>query len=275
MPSLMRTPLPNVAPATALAAAGKLRSGEYEHDGHKFLEIIAPVASNSITARDLGVVEDSSVRAVVITGSGKAFCAGQDLKEHVGLLQAGDPAPLHTVAQHYNPIVRTIVEMPKPVIAAVNGPAAGAGAAFAYASDLRIAASSANFLMAFANVGLGPDSGASWTLQRLVGYGRAAELMLLARTVDSDEALRIGLVGEVVADEELAARAQQVAAKLAAGPTVAYAKIKATLSAAAESTLEEALAAEDAAQTALGATADHSEAVEAFVTKRKPEFQGK
>ena len=252
-------------------------------DGVRTLTLNRPKAYNSLTvelkerllAALRGAAEDSSVRAVVITGSGKAFCAGQDLKEHVGLLQAGDPAPLHTVAQHYNPIVRTIVEMPKPVIAAVNGPAAGAGAAFAYASDLRIAASSANFLMAFANVGLGPDSGASWTLQRLIGYGRAAELMLLARTVDSDEALRLGLVGEVVADEELAARAQQVAAKLAAGPTVAYAKIKATLSTAAESTLEEALAAEDAAQTALGATADHSEAVEAFVTKRKPEFQGK
>ena len=252
-------------------------------DGVRTLTLNRPKAYNSLTvelkerllAALRGAAEDSSVRAVVITGSGKAFCAGQDLKEHVGLLQAGDPAPLHTVAQHYNPIVRTIVEMPKPVIAAVNGPAAGAGAAFAYASDLRIAASSANFLMAFANVGLGPDSGASWTLQRLIGYGRAAELMLLARTVDSDEALRIGLVGEVVADEEQAARAQQAAAKLAAGPTVAYAKIKATLSTAAESTLEEALAAEDAAQTALGATADHSEAVEAFVTKRKPEFQGK
>jgi 2-(1,2-epoxy-1,2-dihydrophenyl)acetyl-CoA isomerase len=252
-------------------------------DGVRTLTLNRPKAYNSLTvelkerllAALRGAAEDSSVRAVVITGSGKAFCAGQDLKEHVGLLQAGDPAPLHTVAQHYNPIVRTIVEMPKPVIAAVNGPAAGAGAAFAYASDLRIAASSANFLMAFANVGLGPDSGASWTLQRLIGYGRAAELMLLARTVDSDEALRLGLVGEVVADEELAARAQQAAAKLAAGPTVAYTKIKATLSTAAESTLEEALAAEDAAQTALGATADHSEAVEAFVTKRKPEFQGK
>jgi 2-(1,2-epoxy-1,2-dihydrophenyl)acetyl-CoA isomerase len=252
-------------------------------DGVRTLTLNRPKAYNSLTvelkesllAALRAAADDNSVRAVVITGSGKAFCAGQDLKEHVGLLQAGDPAPLHTVSEHYNPIVRTIVEMPKPVIAAVNGPAAGAGAAFAYASDLRIAASSANFLMAFANVGLGPDSGASWTLQRLIGLGRAAELMLLARTVDAEEALRLGLVGEVVADEELAARAQKIAAKLAAGPSVAYAKIKSTLSAASESTLEEALAAEDAAQSALGATADHAEAVEAFVGKRKPEFQGK
>ena len=252
-------------------------------DGVRTLTLNRPKAYNSLTvelkesllAALRAAADDNTVRAIVITGSGKAFCAGQDLKEHVGLLQAGDPAPLHTVSEHYNPIVRTIVEMPKPVIAAVNGPAAGAGAAFAYASDLRIAASSANFLMAFANVGLGPDSGASWTLQRLIGLGRAAELMLLARTVDAEEARRLGLVGEVVADDELAARAQKIAAKLASGPSVAYAKIKSTLSAAAESTLEEALAAEDAAQSALGATADHAEAVEAFVGKRKPVFQGK
>ncbi|MEU9690885.1 enoyl-CoA hydratase-related protein [Amycolatopsis japonica] len=252
-------------------------------DGVRTFTLNRPQAYNSLTVelKELllaGLTEaasDDSVRAVVLTGSGKAFCAGQDLKEHVGLLQAGDPAPLHTVKEHYNPIVKTIVGMPKPVIAAVNGPAAGAGAAFAYASDLRIAATSANFLMAFANVGLGPDSGASWTLQRLIGLGRAAELMLMARTVDSAEALTLGLVGEVVPDEELAARAQKVAAKLAAGPTVAYAKIKNVLAVAAESSLEEALAAEDAAQSALGATADHTEAVEAFVGKRKPNFQGK
>ncbi len=252
-------------------------------DGVRTFTLNRPEAYNSLTVelKELllaGLREaaaDDSVRAVVLTGSGKAFCAGQDLKEHVGLLQAGDPAPLHTVKEHYNPIVETIVGMPKPVIAAVNGPAAGAGAAFAYASDLRIAATSANFLMAFANVGLGPDSGASWTLQRLIGLGRAAELMLLARTVDPAEALTLGLVSEVVPDEELAARAQKLAAKLAAGPTVAYAKIKNVLSVAAESSLKDALAAEDAAQSALGGTADHTEAVEAFVGKRKPNFQGK
>lgn len=251
-------------------------------DGVRTLTLNRPKAYNSLTIelkeRLLTALReaaaDDTVRAVVLTGAGKAFCAGQDLKEHVGLLQAGDPAPLRTVADHYNPIVRAIVDMPKPVIAAVNGPAAGAGAAFAYASDLRIAADSANFMMAFANVGLGPDSGASWTLQRLIGYGRAAELMLLARTVDTGEALRIGLVGEVVDGAELAARAQEVAAKLAAGPTVAYAKIKGVLTTAAESSLGDALAAEEEAQGVLGKTADHAEAVEAFVTKRKPDFTG-
>jgi 2-(1,2-epoxy-1,2-dihydrophenyl)acetyl-CoA isomerase len=252
-------------------------------DGVRTLTLNRPKAYNSLTVelkeRLLAALREAAaapeVRALVLTGAGKAFCAGQDLKEHVGLLQAGDPAPLRTVTDHYNPIVRTIVEMPKPVIAAVNGPAAGAGAAFAYAADLRVAAASANFLMAFANVGLGPDSGASWTLQRLVGYGRAAELMLLARTVQADEAKQVGLVGEVVPDEELAERAHALAAKLAAGPTVSYAKIKEVLTTAAESSLEDALLAEDAAQTVLGSTADHREAVEAFVAKRKPAFQGK
>ncbi|MGW4483536.1 enoyl-CoA hydratase-related protein [Amycolatopsis sp. NPDC004368] len=252
-------------------------------DGVRTLTLNRPEAYNSLTvelkerllAELRAAAEDADVRAIVLTGAGKAFCAGQDLKEHVGLLQANDPAPLHTVSDHYNPIVKAIVDMPKPVIAAVNGTAAGAGAAFAYASDLRIAAESSSFLMAFANVGLGPDSGASWTLQRLIGLGRAAELMLLARAVDAGEAQRIGLVGEVVPDEELAARAHAVAAKLAAGPTVAYAKIKQVLAVSAQSSLDEALVAEDEAQTALGATADHTEAVEAFVGKRKPTFQGK
>jgi 2-(1,2-epoxy-1,2-dihydrophenyl)acetyl-CoA isomerase len=252
-------------------------------EGVRTLTLNRPEAYNSLTvelkerllAELRTTAQDQGVRAVVLTGAGKAFCAGQDLKEHIGLLRSGDPAPLQTVVKHYNPIVREIIDMPKPVIAAVNGAAAGAGAAFAYACDLRIAANSAGFSMAFAGVGLGPDSGASWTLQRLIGYGRAAELMLLGRKVDTDEALRIGLVGEVVPDEQLQQRAQQVAARLAAGPTAAYARIKDVLTVAAECSLGEALAAEDRAQTALGATADHAEAVQAFVEKRKPDFQGK
>ncbi|TMZ38312.1 enoyl-CoA hydratase, partial [Klebsiella pneumoniae] len=150
-------------------------------DGVRTLTLNRPRAYNSLTVelkeRLLTALkeaaEDDTVRAVVLTGAGKAFCAGQDLKEHIGMLRSGDPAPLNTVSQHYNPIVTAIVDMPKPVIAAVNGSAAGAGAAFAYACDLRIAAASASFNMAFAGVGLGPDSGASWTLQRLVGYGKA------------------------------------------------------------------------------------------------------
>jgi 2-(1,2-epoxy-1,2-dihydrophenyl)acetyl-CoA isomerase len=218
---------------------------------------------------------DTSVRAVVITGAGRAFCAGQDLKEHIGLLQAGDPAPLHTVEKHYNPIVRELIGMPKPVIAAVNGSAAGAGASFAYAADLRIAGASAKFLMAFANVGLTADSGASYTLPRLIGHGRAMEMMMLAQPVGAEEALRIGMVNQVVPDEELRPTAHALAAKLASGPTTAYAKIKEALAAAADGTLEDALEAERRTQADCGATEDHREAVDAFVNKRAPKFIGR
>lgn len=252
-------------------------------EGVRTLTLNRPDAYNSLTTalkeallaalRDAAA--DERVRAVVLTGAGKAFCAGQDLKEHIGLLTSGDPAPLHTVEAHYSPITRLLSGMGKPVIAAVNGTAAGAGAAFAYASDLRIAGTSSKFLMAFANVGLGPDSGASWTLQRLVGYGKAMELMLLASPVDAEQALALGLVNKVVPDETVRDEAQQLAARLAAGPTTAYATIKQTLSAAASSTLDDALKLEDQSQTALADTHDHTEAVQAFVDKRNPAFTGR
>jgi 2-(1,2-epoxy-1,2-dihydrophenyl)acetyl-CoA isomerase len=218
---------------------------------------------------------DESVRAVVLTGSGRAFCAGQDLKEHIGLLNSGDPAPLNTVDEHYNPIVTELTNLPKPVIAAVNGTAAGAGASLAYACDLRVAAASAKFLMAFANVGLTADSGASWTLPRLIGYGRAMEMMLLAKPVDAGEALRIGMVTEVVPDEQVLPTALALAGRLAAGPTTAYGLIKRALLDAAGADLPTALANESAGQSKAGGTADHTEAVAAFVAKRPPMFTGR
>ncbi|GAA0214854.1 enoyl-CoA hydratase-related protein [Saccharothrix mutabilis subsp. mutabilis] len=250
-------------------------------DGVRTFTLNRPESYNSFTValkeRLLAAVqetaEDEAVRAVVITGAGKAFCAGQDLKEHVALLEAGDPAPLHTVEQHYNPLVKAIVAMPKPVIAAVNGMAAGAGASLAYASDLRVAAASAKFLMAFANVGLTADSGASWTLPRLIGHGRAMEMMLLAQPVDAEEALRIGMVNQVVPDGEALSTAQALARKLAAGPTVAYAKIKEAMAFSGE--LAAALEVEARTQAEAGATADHREAVAAFVEKRQAHFKGR
>jgi 2-(1,2-epoxy-1,2-dihydrophenyl)acetyl-CoA isomerase len=247
------------------------------------LTLNRPAAYNSLTTelkeqllaalRAAGA--DESVRAVVLTGAGKAFCAGQDLKEHVRLLTSGDPAPLNTVERHYNPITLAIARMPKPVIAAVNGMAAGAGAAFAYAADLRIAAASAKFLMAFANVGLTADSGGSWTLPRLIGYGRAMELMLLAKPVDAARALEIGMVTQVVPDADVLDAAQTLAGQLAAGPTTAYATIKAAMQVAASADLPAALAEEARGQAVAGATADHSEAVEAFVAKRTANFTGR
>jgi 2-(1,2-epoxy-1,2-dihydrophenyl)acetyl-CoA isomerase len=253
-----------------------------DDEGVRTLTLNRPAAYNSLTvelketllAALTAAAGDDSVRAVVLTGSGRAFCAGQDLKEHIGLLQAGDPAPLSTVEKHYNPIVAALTEMPKPVIAAVNGTAAGAGASFAYACDLRIAAESSKFLMAFANVGLTADSGGSWTLPRLIGYGRAMEMMLLAKPVDARRALEIGMVTEVVADDAVLGTAQALAARLAAGPTTAYAKIKEALLTAAGADLTAALATENRTQTEAGNTADHQEAVQAFVDKRPPAFNG-
>jgi 2-(1,2-epoxy-1,2-dihydrophenyl)acetyl-CoA isomerase len=253
-----------------------------DRDGVRTFTLNRPEAFNSLTAelkvsfRDAlaEASADPTVRAVVLTGAGKAFCAGQDLKEHVAALQSNDPAPFHTITEHYNPIVRAITTMPKPVIAAVNGMAAGAGASFAYACDLRVAARSAKFLMAFATIGLTADSGASWTLPRLIGYGRAMELMLLAKPVTADHALQIGMVTEVVDDGAALSTAQELAARMAAGPTTGYAKIKAALLTAASTDLEQALTAENEAQSILGTTTDHREAVDAFVAKRPPTFTG-
>jgi len=218
---------------------------------------------------------DPAVRVVVITGAGRAFCAGQDLKEHLALVTAGDERVAETVSGFYNPLVRSVTGMPKPVIAAVNGPAAGAGAGLAFACDLRVAAASATFSMAFAGVALSADTGASFLLPRLVGHGRASRMMLLGEKVDATEALRIGMVDQVVADADLVGAVGGLAARLAAGPTTAFAWIKASLQHGAQSDLESTLDFEDRAQTGCFASADHHEAVTAFVEKRPPRFTGR
>nr|WP_026316511.1 enoyl-CoA hydratase-related protein [Actinokineospora enzanensis] len=254
-----------------------------DRDGVRTLTLNRPDSFNSLTvelketllAALLAAGEDPAVRSVVLTGAGKAFCGGQDLKEHLALLAAGDPSPLSTVEKHYNPIVTAITTLPKPIIAAVNGMAAGAGASFAYACDLRIVSSSAKFLMAFAGIGLTADSGSAWTLPRLVGYGRAMEMMLLGAPVTADEALALGMVNQVVPPEQVTQVAHDLAARLAAGPTTAYAKIKEALLASAGGTLAEGLAVEGRTQAEAGATIDHREGVAAFVEKRPPRFTGR
>ncbi|HEY3714826.1 MAG TPA: enoyl-CoA hydratase-related protein [Jatrophihabitantaceae bacterium] len=220
------------------------------------------------------IAADESVRAVVLTGAGRAFCVGQDLREHQAMLDAGDPRPLRTVTDHYNPIASGLATMPKPVIAAVNGVAAGAGAGFAFACDFRIASSKASFLLAFANVGLSLDSGASWTLPRLIGSARATALSLLAEPVTAESAIEMGLVNAVVEPDRVLPAAHELAARLAAGPTAAYAAIKESIAFAATSTLDESLAKEAELQERAGATADHPAAVAAFVAKQKPTFTG-
>ncbi|HEV7206915.1 MAG TPA: enoyl-CoA hydratase-related protein [Jatrophihabitans sp.] len=218
---------------------------------------------------------DPSVRAVVLAGTGRGFCVGQDLREHVALIEAGDPSPLSTVTDHYNPLVLTLARMPKPVIAAVNGMAAGAGAGLTFACDFRIAAKTAGFLLAFANVGLTLDSGVSWTLPRLIGSARALALSILAEPISAESALEMGLVNAVVEPDHLLPAAQELAARLAQGPTAAYAAIKQSISYAATSDLESALAKEGELQVAMGHTEDHPAATAAFVAKQKPVFVGR
>ncbi|GAA5077183.1 2-(1,2-epoxy-1,2-dihydrophenyl)acetyl-CoA isomerase [Thermocatellispora tengchongensis] len=216
---------------------------------------------------------DDDVRAVLLTGSGRAFCAGQDLRQHAENLEAGRGLD-DTVRQHYNPIVRAITEMGKPVVAAVNGVAAGAGAALAFACDLRVAADTAKFAMAFTGIGLAPDSGASWTLQRLVGPAAAAEMLLLGEPVTAARALELGLVTRVVPAGELPKAAHELAARLAEGPTRAYAATKRALSYASWHSLAQTLDLEADLQDACAATDDHLSATRAFLAKERPTFKG-
>ncbi|HEY0002008.1 MAG TPA: enoyl-CoA hydratase-related protein [Actinoplanes sp.] len=218
---------------------------------------------------------DRSCRAIVLAGAGTAFCVGQDLREHAELLQSGR-TDLDTVRVHYNPIAQRLASMPKPVIAAVRGTAAGAGASFALLADFRVGGPQTRFLMAFANVGLAGDSGVSWSLPRIVGHARALELLLLAEPLGAQAAYEMGLLYQLLEDDEqVLPVAQELAARLAAGPTVAYGAIKRELSIGDAGTLSDALAAEAQAQAICGATADHRAAVTAFVTKQKPLYQGR
>lgn len=221
------------------------------------------------------VADDPAVRCVVLTGTGKAFCTGQDLKEHIELLENGGSDLLFTtVDKHYNPIVTTLAGMAKPVIAAVNGVAAGAGASLAFACDLRIVADTAGFNLAFANVALSCDTGASYTLQRLVGRAKAIELLYFPSTVPAAQALELGLATKVVPADELTAEVSALASRLAAGPTIALGAIRQSVAYAAGHSFEEAVEVESAMMQKTGATADHRAAVAAFVAKEKPVFEG-
>jgi 2-(1,2-epoxy-1,2-dihydrophenyl)acetyl-CoA isomerase len=220
--------------------------------------------------------EDSEVRCVVLTGSGRAFCVGQDLKEHIGILRASSSDELfNTVDVHYNPIVTALATMPKPVIAAVNGVAAGAGASLAFACDVRVVAESAGFNLAFTGVALSCDTGSSWTLQRLVGRAKAIDLLYFPRTVGSREALELGLANQVVSTDQLESEVGALAQHLATGPTVAFGAIRRSVAYAAGASFEDALAFESQMMTLTGATEDHSAAVEAFIAKEKPSFKGR
>ncbi|MEA2577236.1 MAG: 2-(1,2-epoxy,2-dihydrophenyl)acetyl-CoA isomerase [Chloroflexota bacterium] len=214
---------------------------------------------------------DRAVRAVILTGAGRAFCAGQDLAER----EEPDAAPLDVeLRERYNPIILALRAMGQPVIAAVNGVAAGAGASIAFACDLRIAAEDARFVLAFGRIGLVPDSGATWFLPRLIGQARAAELALVGDPISADEALRIGLVSRVVPNDELLTEARALADRIAAGAPMAVALTKGALERAASIDLETALEGEAKLQGIAGASADHAEGLAAFREKRAPRFTG-
>ncbi len=223
------------------------------------------------------VAEDPAARCVVLTGTGRAFCVGQDLKEHIEILHSGSSEQLFTtVDEHYNPIVTAIATMPKPVIASVNGVAAGAGASLAFACDLRYLAEAGGFNLAFANVALSCDTGASYHLQRLVGRAKAIELLYFPRTLTAEESLDLGLATAVVAgDDDLGSVVGDVAARLAAGPTVALGAMRRSVAYAAGHSLEEALGFESQMMTETGATEDHAAAVAAFIAKERPTFHGR
>jgi 2-(1,2-epoxy-1,2-dihydrophenyl)acetyl-CoA isomerase len=224
---------------------------------------------------------DDSVRAVLLTAAGdRAFCVGQDLKEHVGGLLtaresgAGDGV-MSTVREHYNPILRALTGAAKPVVAAVNGVAAGAGFGFALAADYRIVADTASFNTSFAKVALTADSGISWTLPRVVGPGRAADLLLFPRSISAQEAYDLGIANRIVPSAELAAEGVKLARTLAAGPTLAYAALKESLAYALSHSLDESLEKEDELQSRAGASEDHTIAVQAFLAKETPKYLGR
>ncbi|WP_193608901.1 enoyl-CoA hydratase/isomerase family protein [Nocardioides lijunqiniae] len=253
-------------------------------DGVATITINRPDAMNSLdvatkvllleTVRT--VADDPAARCVVLTGTGRAFCTGQDLKEHIQLLHHGGSDQLFsTVDDHYNPIVTALAGMEKPVIAALNGVAAGAGASLAFACDLRVVADTAGFNLAFANVALSCDTGASYHLPQLVGRAKAIELLYFPRTIKADEALELGLATTVVPADELATEVGALAARLAAGPTVALGAMRQSVAYASGHTFEEAVAFESAMMQRTGATADHAAAVAAFVAKEKPVFEGR
>lgn len=243
-------------------------------DGMNSLTHETKTALNEVVASVTEMAADGRARALVLTGTGRAFCVGQDLREHAELLASGDPRPLATVAEHYNPLVTALAALPIPTVAAVNGTAAGAGLGLACALDLRVGAAGARFTTAFTGIGLTADSGLSWTLPRLVGHGRAAALLLLAQPFTAEQALEMGLLSMVVPPEQVLAVATEVAQRLAAGPTTAYAATKECLAVASTGTLADALAKEDEQQSRCGRTADHRAAVEAFLAKQPPVFTG-
>jgi len=216
--------------------------------------------------------QDDNVRCILITGKGKAFCAGQDLQEAT---EDNGISLNKIVSEHYNPIISKIRNIPKPVIAAVNGVAAGAGANIALACDIVLAKESASFIQAFSKIGLIPDSGGTWTLPRLIGLQRASALMMTGEKVSAQEAQSMGMIYKCFKDDEFDHEVHQLALNLAKMPTYGLALTKQALNQSFLNSMEDQLALEDALQTQAGNSDDYREGTQAFLEKRKPHFKGK
>ncbi len=248
-------------------------------DGVRILTLNRPDVLNALNARAGEELLDAlrqaerapEVRCLLLTGSGRAFCAGADLRDH----SPGETSLGEILRTRYNRIVLLLRTVEKPVVAAINGVAAGAGCNLALAADLRVASDRASFLQAFTRVGLIPDSGGTWLLPRLVGLGRALELMLLAEPLDAATAERVGLVSRVVPHDDLMARAMEWAGRLAQGPTRAYGLIKRGVAHNLTADLGEALEYEAFLQEIAGRTEDHREGVAAFLEKRPASYSGR
>lgn len=256
----------------------------YAEDGATaVITLNRPEKLNSFTAEMHGELrhaveraQTGGARALVFTGAGRAFCAGQDLSERAVTMRSGAEVDLgKTLAANYNPLILSLRALEMPVIAAVNGVAAGAGANFALAADIVLAARSASFIQAFARLGLVPDAGGTYHLPRLLGPARAMGLALLAEPLSAERAAEWGLIWKTVDDGKLMDDALGLAKKLAAGPTQGFARIKRALGASSDNTLAAQLALEAELQRACGRTADYREGVAAFLEKRQPGFTGK
>ncbi|MEX0781944.1 MAG: enoyl-CoA hydratase-related protein [Dehalococcoidia bacterium] len=252
-------------------------------EGVAVITLNRPEVLNAFTPEMLGELAaalrratDGSERSILLTGAGRGFSAGQDLASIQHLYEnGGSPDFVSLLNDNFYPVVRELTAKALPVVAAVNGVAAGAGMSLALACDLRIAADNARFVTAFTNIGLVPDCGMAYTLPRLVGEGRALELMLLSEPLGAEAALAMGLVNRVVPAAELMEAAFTIAKKLAAGPTLAYRKTKDLVEAAQTSDFAALLAVEAEAQAEAGATEDHKGAVDAFLKKQSPTFSGR
>ncbi len=252
-------------------------------NGAARLTLNRPDRLNSFTVQMHGEVaealtraeQDDRVRALLITGAGRAFCAGQDLGDRAVVPGEQGVDLGESLGNHYNPLIRRLVNLPKPVVCAVNGVAAGAGANIALAGDVVFAAKSAKFIQSFANIGLVPDSGGTWILPRLVGHARAMGLALTGQPVTAEQAESWGLIWRAVDDAKLKEEANALVEQFARGPTKGYAAVKAAIRRSWGASLDAQLDHERDNQRELGRSADYREGVAAFSEKRKPNFTGR